>query len=59
MAGETYLARCKRREAFQAGMAAGSFSLILGGVSQAAACDGNRYQIAPNDTPLPPGILPL
>ena len=60
MADETYLARLRRRKAFQAGMAPCSFLLIPGGVSQAAACDGNQYQDSSNDMPLHhPGVLPL
>ena len=61
MPGETYLARMRRRDAFEAGMSAGSFILIPGGVSQAPACNGNWYQVAPNtcnDLPVPPGALP-
>ena len=62
MHGETYLARMRRRDAFEAGVSAGSFILIPGGVSQAPACDGNWYQVASNtcdDLSVPPGVLPL
>ena len=50
-----------RRLAFLAGMRVGTFLLVPGGVSQAAACDGNLYSIAlagdqgralPNTVPL-------
>ena len=59
--GELYHTRLRRRNALQAGMLAGSFIHIPRGVSQAAACDGNRYQVAPSDSNLPfiPGVLPL
>ena len=62
MPGETYLARMRRRDAFEAGMSGGSIILIPGGVSQAPACDGNGYQVAPNTwdvLTVPPGVLPL
>ena len=63
MPGETYLARMRRRDAFEAGMSAGSFILIRGGgVLQAPACDENWNQVAPNtcgDLSVPPGVLPL
>ena len=45
--GETYEQRAARRDAFQAGMKAGSFILDPLGVSQAVACDGILYQITP------------
>ena len=59
--GESYQTRLRRRNAFQAGMQAGSFILVPRGVSQAAACDRNKYQVAPNDSHLSyiPGVLPL
>ena len=41
--GESYQTRLRRRNAFQAGMQAGSFILVPREVSQAAACDGNKY----------------
>ena len=58
---ETYAQRMGRRNAFLAGMNAGSEILTPGGVSQAAACDGILYQIpAGNYTPNPPpGVLPI
>ena len=59
--GETYEQRIARRDAFQAGMKAGTFILVPGGVSQAAACDGILYQMMPqgNETPPAPGVLPI
>ena len=59
--GESYQTRLRRRNAFQAGMQAGSFILVPRGVSQAAACDGNQYHVVPNDSHLSyiPGVLPL
>ena len=45
IAGEIYEQRIARRDAFQACMKAGSFISVPRGVSQAAACDGNLYQI--------------
>ena len=47
--GESYETRQRRRHAFQAGMQAGAFVLIPRGLSQAAACDGNNYQVTPNE----------
>ena len=61
-AGESYETRQRRRHAFQAGMQAGAFVLFPRGLSQTAACDGNSYQIVPNETSnthLPTGVLPL
>ena len=61
-AGESYETRQRRRHAFQAGMQAGAFVLIPRGLTQSAACDGNSYQIVPNeisDMHLPAGVLPL
>ena len=61
-AGESYETRQRRRHAFQAGMQAGAFVLVPRGLSQTAACDGNNYQIAPNEANglyLPTGVLPL
>ena len=43
---ETYAQRIRRRNAFLAGMRAGSVILVPGGVSQTAACDGILYQIS-------------
>ena len=59
--GESYQTRLRRKNAFQAGMQAGSFILVPRGVLQAAACHGNKYQVAPNDSHLSyiPGVLPL
>ena len=61
IAGETYEQRIARRDALQAGMKAGSFILLPRGVSQAAACDGNLYQIMTEGYEhLPePGVLPI
>ena len=58
---ENYAQRIRRRNAFLAGMRAGSVTLVPGGVSQAAACDGILYQIAAgNSVPNPPpGVLPI
>ena len=58
---ENYVQRVRRRNAFQAGMRAGSVILVPGGVSQAAACDGNYYQIPSVDdlSNPPPGVLPI
>ena len=58
---EFYHTRLKRRNAFQARMQAGSFIFVPRRTSQAAACDGNKYQVAPNDSHLSyiPGVLPL
>ena len=59
--GESYESRPTKRNAFDAGMKAGSFILVPRGVSQAAACDGLLYQITPEDgldAPRP-GVLPI
>ena len=50
-----------RRLAFLAGMRVGTFMLIPGGVSQAAACDGNFYSVslAGNEGRALPGTVPL
>ena len=53
--GESHAERLRRRNAFEAGMNAGSFILVPGGVSQTAACDGTRYEVASDDC----GSLPL
>ena len=61
-ARESYEKRQRRRHAFQADMQAGVFVLVLWGLSQTAACDGNNYQTAPSETSelyLPAGVLPL
>ena len=59
--GEPYESRLAKRNAFEAGMKAGSFILVPRGVSQAAACDGLTYQITPEgDMTAPlPGVLPI
>ena len=59
--GESYESRLAKRNAFEAGMKAGSFILVPRGVSQAAACDGLTYQITPeSDMTVPlPGVLPI
>ena len=59
--GESYESRLTKRNAFEAGMKAGSFILVPRGVSQAAACDGLMYQITPeSDTNVPiRGNLPI
>ena len=59
--GETYEMRMAKRNAFQAGMNAGSFILVPRGVSQATACDGLLYQVTPeDDLNIPgPGVLPI
>ena len=44
--GETLAETERRKRAFLDGMAAGTFLLLPGGVSQAAACDGNWYTVA-------------
>ena len=61
MAGETYEQWIARRDAFQAGRKARSFILVPRGLSQAAACDGNLYQIMTEGFEhLPaPGVLPV
>ena len=58
---ENYAKRIRRRNAFLAGMRAGSVILVPGGVSQAAACDGILYQISAgnNEPNPPPGVLPI
>ena len=59
--GENYAQRIRRRNAFQAGMKAGSVIFVPGGVSQAVACEGIFYKIpAGNNAPNPPpGVLPI
>ena len=59
--GESYDNRQRRRDAYLAGMDQGTVLFIPRGVSQAAACDGNFYQITlegDNSNP-PPGVLPI
>ena len=48
-----------RRLAFLEGMKVGSFMLIPGGVSQAAACDGNLYSISHSYQRALPNTLPI
>ena len=57
----TYAQRIRSKNAFLAGMSAGSVILVPGGVSQATACDGIFYQIPAGDNaPNPaPGLLPI
>ena len=58
MVGETLAETHARKRAFLVGMNAGTFLLMPGGVSRAAACDGNWYSIGYNyDTLL--GTLPI
>ena len=58
---ETYGERLKRRAAYLAGMDQGTVLFVPRGVSQAAACDGNYYQILVDgdNTNPPPGVLPI
>ena len=59
--GESYAERQRRREAFIAGIETGTVLLVPRGLSQAAACDGNYYQIPEdgnNVNPMP-GVLPI
>ena len=58
---ETYAQRIRRRNAFLAGMSAGSVILVPGGVSHCTACDGIFYQIPAVDKALnpAPGVLPI
>ena len=48
-----------RKRAFMEGMQVGTFLLLPGGVSQAAACDGNIYTIDHTRPIALPGTLPL
>ena len=57
--GETLAETERRRRAFLDGMAAGTFLLMPGGVSQAAACDGNWYTVAYGYCRALPGTIPL
>ena len=57
--GETLAETERRKRAFLDGMAAGTFLLMPGGVSQAAACDGNWYSIAYGCNRVLPGTIPL
>ena len=56
--GETLAETQARRRAFLDGMNAGAFLLMPGGVSRAAACDGNWYSVGFNYGTLP-GTLPI
>ena len=56
--GETLAETHARRRAFLDGMNAGAFLLMPGGVSQAAARDGNWYSVGYNYGALP-GTLPI
>ena len=58
MVGETLAETEARRRAFLDGMNAGTFLLMPGGVSRAAACDGNWYSIGYNYDTLS-GTLPI
>ena len=44
-AGESYTTKQRRIDVSQAGLRAGSFFLVPMGVSQAAVCDENLYQV--------------
>ena len=57
--GETLAETERRKRAFLDGMAAGTFLLMPGGVSQAAACDGNWYSVAYDYSKALPGTVPL
>ena len=56
--GETLAETQARRRAFLDGMNANAFLLMPGGVSRAAACDGNWYSVGYNYNTLP-GTLPM
>ena len=57
--GETLAETQARKRAFLDGMTAGTFLLMPGGVSRAAACDGNYYTISYSCYQDLPGTLPL
>ena len=59
--GEPYGEQLRRREAYLAGMDQGTVLFVPRGVSQAAACDGNYYQILVegDNTNPPPGVLKI
>ena len=57
--GETALQVEARRRAFIEGMQVGTFLLLPGGVSQAAACDGNLYTIDHSMPIALPGTIPI
>ena len=57
--GETLAETERRKRAFLDGMAAGTFLLMPGGVSQAAACDGTWYSVAYGYDRVLQGTIPL
>ena len=59
--GETHYDQQRRRDAYLAGMNQGTVLLVPRGVSQAAACDGNYYQIPQENAESnpPPEVLPI
>ena len=59
--GETHYDQQRRRDAYLAGMNQGTVLLVPRGVSLAAACDGNYYQIPQEyiESNPPPGVLPI
>ena len=59
--GEPYGEQLRRREAYLAGMDQGTVLFVPRGVPQAAACDGNYYQILVegDNTNQPTGVLPV
>ena len=57
--GEAALQVEARRRAFIDGMQVGTFLLFPGGVSQAAACDGNLYTIDHSIPIALPGTIPI
>ena len=59
--GETYAEQLRKREAYLARMDQGTVLFVPRGVSQAAACDGNYYEILleGDNTNPPPGVLPI
>ena len=58
---ESYQERQRRRNAYLEGMNQGTVLLVPRGVSQAAACDGNYYQIPEEcvESNPQPGVLPI
>ena len=57
--GETLAESERRKSTFLDGISSGTFLLMPGGVSQAAACDGNWYTIAYDYERALPGTIPL
>ena len=57
--GETLAETERRRRTSLDGMSSGTFLLMPGGVSQAAACEGNWYTIAYDYDRALPGTIPL